>query len=395
MQGVLRSTLAAALIVLTAMVAPVAAQAKRRVPTGFFGTVLEPKSGDPAYSSNAALDSTFAVMARSGVESVRVTFAWNQLEPAPGFFDFRASDRIVSDAARHGIHILANLLYTPLWASSSSSQVFGYRYAPRNPQTWATFVSTVARRYGPHGSFWRANPGLPHVSVREWQIWNEQAFNVFWATQPWARTYTQLLRAAYVDIHRADRGAKVVAGSLAADNQSNQWQQMSALYRAGAKRYFDIISVHPFTQGTIPVSQSVSRAMEIVKFVRDVMRRNGDSRKPIILTELSWPGARGFVNPSRLIGLETTPRGEIQRLSAAYNYLATHQRQTGVTQAYWFSWASTFDPNDVQSDVGYRFAGLNKFANGSFIPQPVLGTYAHLALRFEGCRRKASNGRCL
>jgi Beta-galactosidase len=376
-----------------AVAEPVTA-ATRRVPFGFFGTVLDPEFNDPATVSDRALDGQTALMARSGVESIRLTFPWNEIEPAPGTFDFGATDRLIGDAARHGIVPLANLIYTPTWASSHPAGLYPFRYAPTSPQLFANFASAVVHRYGPHGTFWKLNPKLPRDPVRQWQIWNEQAFDVFWATLPWAPSYTRMLRAAYTSIHRADHGAKVVAGSLVATNRYTQWAQLSDLYRAGAKRYFDVVAVHPFTDGSIPVSQSIGRVITIVKLVRDVMRRHGDGRKPVILTELTWPGAVGFVKRSRLLGLETTPRGEILRLKAVYNYLSTHRGQTGVTEAFWYDWASSFNANDPQSDVGYRFAGLTRFAKGAFIVQPVLRAYAQIAAHYEGCRKGSNARRC-
>jgi hypothetical protein len=379
------------LMAVVAAAAPARA-ARRQVPFGFFGTVLDPAMIDPASVSDQALDNQLALMARSGVESLRVTFVWGALEPAPGVFNFAETDRIVGDAARHGIPLLANLIYTPGWASSLPTSQYPERYAPRSPGLFADFASAAVKRYGPHGSFWTANPGLHPVPVRQWQIWNEQAFDVFWATLPWPASYTSLLRAAYTAIHRADHGARVVAGSLVATNKYTQWAQMSDLYKAGGKRYFDVVALHPFTDGSIPVSQSVGRVITIVQKVRDVMRHHGDAHKPVILTELTWPGAVGFVKPSRLLGLETTPHGEMLRLRAVYKYLATHRRQTGVTQAYWYDWASNFNANDPQSDVGYRFAGLTRFSGGIFRPQPVLGTYSRVAAAYEGCR-KGTNAR--
>jgi len=94
--------------------------------------------------------------------------------------------------------------------------------------------------------------------VREWQIWNEEGFNVFWATQPWPRTYTQNLRAAYLTFHHYDHGAKVVAGSLAADAQSTQWQQMSALYAAGAR----MIEMFP----VVPLAKNQAVAVGITSY---------------------------------------------------------------------------------------------------------------------------------
>lgn len=360
---------------------PGAAAARSRVPAGFFGTVLDP--GIVQAASPSALDAQMALMARSGVQSLRVSFEWPSIEPSAGQFDFSQTDMLVEDAARHGLNLLANLDSTPIWASSNPGSQYEFRYAPRSPQLFADFMSALVSRYGPHGAFWKLHPGIRSRPIRQWQIWNEQSFDVFWATQPWATTYTRMLKAGYIAIHHLDRGATVVAGSLVATGPLNQWTEMRALYKAGARRYFDVIAIHPFTDGSLSVSTSIGRAATIVQNVRDVMRRYGDARKPIILTELTWPGAVGFVTPSRLLGLETTPRGERLRLAAAYNYFATHIRQNGVTQVYWFDWASSFDANDPQSDVGYRFAGLTKFANGRFIPQAALSTYSKVAHGYE------------
>jgi hypothetical protein len=230
--------------------------------------------------------------------------------------------------------------------------------------------------------------------IRHWQIWNEQRIRTFWATQPWASTYTRLLRAAYLAIHRADPRAKVVAGSLPPIPAASQWQQAEELYRAGAKRYFDELSIHAFTAGHgVPVSVSIKRMVYTFKLVRDVMKRHGDGRKSIIDTELNWPAAVGSVPSSRLLGIESTPRGAQSRLTAAYKYLATHMRQTRVRQAYWFIWDSDFNPNFAGGDVGSAFSGLvRSYRDGRFVPQPVLGSYTRVAARYQGCR-KSSNAR--
>jgi hypothetical protein len=387
------AALASAALLAMAAAAPAQA-AKRRVPFGFFGVNFPPQL---AAAPDGTVDSQMALMARSGVESVRLGFGWSELEPGPGKFDFSNSDRLIASAARHGLAVLVNVVGTPQWASSQPSSLtypFYYSYAPRSPQLFADFMTALVRRYGPHGTFWRLNPGLRRDPIRHWQIWNEQRIRTFWATEPWAPTYTRLLRAAYLAIHHADRGAKVVAGSLAAVPGSAQWDQAEDLYRAGAKRYFDELSIHAFSTGVrVPVSVSIDHMVLIFKLVRDVMKRHGDGRKHIIDTELTWPAAVGFIPSERLLGLETTPRGERLRLTAAYNYLATHRRQTGVVQAYWFIWASDFNPNNPGSGVGYDFAGLVRvFADGRFVPQPVLRTYTRVAARHEGCR-KSSNAR--
>lgn len=382
------------LVLLLGLVPAVSADAaKRTVPQGFFGTVLSPEF------QGAISDADFAkqtgLMARSGVENLRVTFGWRGIEPAQGRYNFALTDRIVGAAARRRITVLANVISTPRWASSRPNDVYPNRWAPRDPNLFAAFMQALIARYGPNGSFWAQNPTIPKTPVRQWQIWNEERAAVFWSTRPWATSYTRLLRVAYGAIHGADRGATVVAGSLVAlGNKSTPWGQARELYRAHARKFFDALSVHPFTDGTVPVAESVRRVVEIVQRTRREMRRGGDARKPIIITELSWPAARGKIPKRRLLGLETTQKGQIARLRAAYKTLVSKRRSLHLTQAYWYEWASQYDGNSPQSDVGYRFAGLVKYRRGVFTPMPVLGAFRSVAAHYEGCRKGTDARSC-
>jgi Beta-galactosidase len=385
---------------LAAVLATPAQAAKRQVPRGFFGTVLSSELRQQA--TEKLLDQQSALMARSGVEIERVQFSWPTVEPARGVYDWREADRLVTAAARHGISILANVWTTPQWVSRRPNDpVNYYKYPPTDNSAYADAMRQFVLRYGPRGTFWAQNRSLPRVPIREWQIWNEPMAPWFWASQPWARSFTPLLKAAYQAIHRADRGAKVVAGSLVAvggplvkKGGYNQMDGMRDLYRTGAKRYFDVIAVHPFTNNPASVSGTIYQTLEIVRRIRVQMNRHGDRRKPIILTELTWPAAIGKVPRSTLLGLETTPRGQLARLKAVYRQLVRMRRKLGVSETYWYSWATPYDAHSPQSDVTFRFAGLNRIRNGVVRPMPILSAYRSLALRYEGCHKTSDARRC-
>ena len=354
---------------------------------------MSSEMGDLRKVSNATLDQQMGLMARSGVESVRAILAWPGIEPAQGTYNWAVLDRTVTSAARHGIEVLPNAVTVPQWASSRPDAEFWWRYEPRDPQLFADFMTQAVQRYGPRGSFWAANPSLPKVPIRDWQLFNEQMADFFWATRPWPKSYTKVLKAGYKAIHKADRGATVVAGSLVAVGGVSQWGSMRALYGAGAKRYFDAIAIHPFTNNEGSLAGTIDNMLQIIKRVRKVMRSHGDGRKEIFLTELTWPAAIGKVPSSKLLGLETTPKGQIARLKAAYRALAAQRRKLGVTKAFWFSWATPYDAKSPQGDVTYRFAGLTKITGSTFKPMPILRTYTKVARKYEGCRKRA-NGKC-
>jgi polysaccharide biosynthesis protein PslG len=385
---------------MVAVLATPAQAAKRQVPFGFFGTVLSSELRQ-AGLSEPALDKQMGLMARSGVEIERVQFNWPTVEPARGFYDWREPDRLVTAAARHHVSILANVWTTPQWVSPHPNDPVYYKWPPTDNSAYAEVMRQFVLRYGPRGSFWAQNPSIPRVPIREWQLWNEPMAPWFWARQPWARSFTQLLKAGYRSIHAADHGAKVVAGSLVAVGGAlvkpggyTQMDGIRDMYRAGAKRYFDVIAIHPFTNNPSSVSDTIDRTLEIVRRVRAQMNRHGDRRKRIILTELTWPAAIGKVPKRTLLGLETNTKGQLARLKAVYRQLVRDRRKLGVSETYWYSWATPYDANSPQSDVTFRFTGLNRIRGTTIRPMPLLRAYSSLAARYEGCRKGSNARRC-
>jgi hypothetical protein len=207
----------------------------------------------------------------------------------------------------------------------------------------------------------------------------------------------KLLKGAYNAIHGLDRHATVVAGSLVAASATYApWDAISELYRYGGKRYFDMIAVHPFTNGS-STKVAIKQTLEIVSRVRARMNKHHDRRKRIIVTELTWPAAVGKVPKSALqqaAGLSTTRRGQAARLKSAYRALASGKRKLGVSQVYWYAWATEYDNLSPESVMAFRYSGLNRFSGGVFSPEPVLRTYTNLAATYEGCRKSSNARRC-
>ncbi|HYP47123.1 MAG TPA: glycosyl hydrolase 53 family protein [Thermoleophilaceae bacterium] len=389
----LLAALVALLTVLLGASAAPADAAKRKVPFGFFGTVLNNSQIDRM--SDATLDAQMASMARNGVESVRFSLSWQIAEPAQGTYNFSTSDRMAAAAARHGLDLLPIVLHTPRWASSQPTRANYYLHAPRDPALYANFMRVLVQRYGPRGSFW-ATSGTPRVPIRSWQIWNEPAADFFWATRPWPRSYARLLKAAYRAVHRADRRATVVLGSLAGVTSSTPWAQMRNLYKAGAKGSFDVVSLHFFSSSS-SVRVTTSQTLEIATRIRREMRRARDRRKKIWFTELTWTAAQGKIPKRALFGFETTARGQAARLKAVFSRLARDRKKRGIGRVYWYNWASEYIPRFAPGGPGaltFQYAGLNKVDNVTFTPLRVLRTYASTAARYEGCRKTTNARRC-
>jgi hypothetical protein len=344
--------------------------AKLRAPGGYFGVVV----GGPALLNPAQ----FTLMHQSGVQTVRALFNWSAIESSPGQFDFAQTDFLVAEAAGNGMNLLPIVMYTPQWASSKPSAPNFILYEPANVNSYTTLLRTLIARYGPRGTFWAQHPTLPKRPLRQWQIWNEPAFNYFWASQPYYKTYPKFLKAAYRAVHSADRGAKVVTAGLANNTANPSWKYLKRFYKYGLKGSFDILAAHPF-------ASSISHLLTILKFDRDVMKKHGDGKKPLYLTEMSWPASQGQIPSSEYLGFETTPAKQAQLLQQAYPALLRN-RQLRVRAAFWYQWASPYLPTSPSGQaISFNYSGLLKSDDaGNFTQLPALSAYSKTAHAYGG-----------
>jgi hypothetical protein len=350
-----------AALVALALVLAAAGPAAARTPARFFGVMVNGVLDRPSVD----LDAESATMHRAGVRSERFEIPWDLVEPQPGTYEFAAIDRKVTAAARNDVDVLGLVVRTPGWAATDAGNPFS---APRDPGAYAAFLRTLIGRYGPRGSFWSANPSLPRVPVRHWQIWNEPNIAInFVGVRSWPATYARLLRAAYRAVHGADSGARVVMAGLA----NFSWRDLSRAYRAGVRGSFDVAAVHPF-------SGRPSNSVKITRLNRDVMNRNGDSRKPIWLTELTWSSAKGKKTPLTQ-NWETTEAGQAQRLRQAYTLYVRARRSLRLGRIFWYTWA-TVDRNSKNS---FDYSGLRtQRPDGRFVDKPALAAFRSMARRF-------------
>jgi hypothetical protein len=362
------------LVLLILALAP-SAEAKRDVPQGFYGAVWD---GEVATAPPAVQEAQWGRMAAAGVESARVVFRWDDAQPDPSQPPgYAATDQLVAFASAHGVRLLPVVIYAPAWARK-----FPGRGAspPARADDYAAYLRGLVGRYGPQGSFWAERPDLPRRPVREWQVWNEPQLRYQWDDEDYARGYGELLRAAHSALRQADPGAKLVLAG--ATNVA--WDALAELYRRGGIRgRFDIATLHPYTS-------TADRVVKVARLFRAELRRHGDARKPLWITELGWPASKGRVRSDNT--LQTTPRGMAERLERAYALLARTRRarDVGVSRAYWYTWASPYSGRDI-----FRFTGLFDFDGGAapFRAKPAYGVYVRSARRHEGCA-KDERGRC-
>jgi polysaccharide biosynthesis protein PslG len=378
-------------LALAAICAGSPAAAGARVPAGFVGVMAD----GPLLGTHVDLGTQLDKMVGSGVESVRVVFNWALAEPYASWkvvpppkrtkfvsvqgvpISFAVTDRIVGAAAQRGLSILPVLLDTPSWAAAHLR--FAAYNVPKSDSTYARIAGIFAGRYGPSGSFWRANPLIPKLAIRMWQIWNEPNLDLYWPTQPFATSYMALVRAARTAIKRADAGAKIVLAGM----PNVVWDEVASIYAVpGARQLFDVVAVHPFTAQPAGV-------ITILQRVRTVMDQNGDATKPMVVTETSWPSSLGKTSQS--YPWNTTESGQASNTAAIVSLLAANRSSLHLIGFYDYTWLSQEKPI-----ASFSFSGLLRFSGNQVTAKPALAAFRRAALKVEGCRIKASVAtRCL
>ena len=389
------------LLVSAILLGPPAAHARPRahasvagVPQGFVGVDIDGPLFDP--DSQIDLNNQMASMVGNGVESVRAAFNWAAAQPYVNWsqvpsaersqfvtgpagrpISYAATDEIVGDAARHGLSVLPTLLYAPAWDAQKNPGGFKI---PMRDAPYAEFAAAMVRRYGPHGSFWGQNPQISRRPVRMWQVWNEPNISAYWR-QPFAKGYVPLLRITRQAIKQADPGAKIVLGALT----NLAWHSIGQVYAVkGARRLFDVVSVNGFTS-------TPSDVILYLRLMRHAMDRYGDTTKPLIASELSWPSAKG--QTSQRNDFNTTENGQARDIAQLLPMIGAWRTRLGLSGFYYYTWMG----NEFKGAPAFSFSGLVRFTqSGQVKTKPALGAFRRGALALEGCRAKGGTAtRCV
>lgn len=270
---------------------------------GFFGYGIQI---DPGKDVNTAMEQINQI----GFGWVKVQVPYGYFYPAPGRLDFSMMDRVVNNAAGHGLRVLFSIVKAPKWSRPPGDTDEG---PPADLNTYGEFVRAVAERYKGKGM--------------AYEIWNEQNLYYEWGGRGRklnAGRYMELLKLAYTTIKSVDPDAIVVSGALtptgtndgdiAIDDQS----YLQQMYAHGLKAYSDAIGAHPSGYNCPAdadwrtVSNPTARFRgpfdnrhpswcfrSTIEGYRNIMVANGDANKRIWATEFGWASVDGLgVSPA-------------------------------------------------------------------------------------------------
>jgi hypothetical protein len=164
---------------------------------------------------------------RLGVDLVRFTIRWDEVERRQGRFSWGRTDQVLRGLNNRRIQPVVALVGTPAWANGGRA----FRFAPPSGKDFALFAGTAASRY---------------PFVRHWLIWNEPNLRR-WLEPTNPGTYVRrLLNPAYKAIHDANRRARVgggVTGPRANVGGLSPLEWLRGMRKAGAR--LDAYAHHP------------------------------------------------------------------------------------------------------------------------------------------------------
>jgi polysaccharide biosynthesis protein PslG len=307
-----------------------------------------------------------ARMARGGIRSMRLSFDWFGVEGTKGTYQWGKLDRVVGNLASQGVTTLPVLFGTPRWAvkdlpanpfpaSARGAAVTPFNAPPSGNATayppvltpeatagWNAFLAAAAARYGPGGSYWSGTypqrwPGAAPRPIETWQIWNEPNIPLaFWPAVNVER-YGKLVRMSARAIRGVDPNARIALAGLPGRVDYRGVKFVNMLFRRmpHISRYFDLVAFHPY-------APTLKASLGQLENLRRVLRRHGDGRVPLWVSEIGW----GSGDP-RKNHFNEGPGGQARMLTRAFAKLDRNRKQLRLRRVSWFDWQDPHrnDPN--------------------------------------------------
>jgi hypothetical protein len=283
-----------------ALASPAAQSYVSRAPAESFGLNAQGIGLSPTPRDDpAALKLHTDSIAGLGIRLVRVNLDWREAEPIgpiAGIHSYRwgGSDTLVAQAARSGLRVYPDLAGSPTWATSvtriASCTASLAHPAPTDVASFAAYAGAVAQRYGPGGTFWAQNGGLPYRPVLQIELWNEPNWT-FWCPAPEPETYADMLTRSADAIHAAAPATEAILGGLVVIRPSaaptyamatDQFLQRVFAARPQLVQKLGAVGIHPYDADPEDVLGKIAWA-------RKSLDAAGGSALPLDVNEIGWP----------------------------------------------------------------------------------------------------------
>ncbi len=301
-------------------------------------------------------DRTVRIAREAGIVWAKQLFSWEEIEKRKNQYDWGKADQIVATFEKYGLQIIARLDRPPAWAHRDKTIA---QAPPDDNNDYGDFIDAFVRRYR----------GRIHFI----QVWNEPNIFPEWGNRPVDPSgYVDLLKVAFTRAKAADPNIRILTAPLAITTPgepwapgSDQWRAMDdllyldALYKAGAKDYFDILSANAFGLRSSPDEAPDPHKLNFQRVVltRQVMEKYGDSNKAVWINEYGWNASPPDFPDDKLIWGRVT---EQQQADYTVNGILQARGQwqwVGVFNIWYFRQVGDVPPD--RSDYYFRMVDVD------------------------------------
>ena len=336
-------------------------------------------------------DRTVRMAHEAGIVWAKQQFSWEEIEKRKNQFDWDKSDQIVANFEKHNLQIIARLDRPPAWARKDKNLASA---PPDNLNDYGDFIDAFVRRYR----------GRIHFI----QVWNEPNIFPEWGNRPVDPAgYAALLQIAYTRAKAADPNIRILAAPLAITlgelwaPGDSQWRAMddldylAALYKAGAKDYFDILSANAFGLRASPDDPPDPKKLNFqrVALTRKVMEDFGDANKAVWINEYGWNAAPPDFDVDRLVWGRVTEQQQAEYTVRGITDARTKWPWLGVFNIWYFRQVGDLTPD--RSDYYFRmvdvdftprlvYQRIKEVATASAVARPGLYQETDPAIKLTG-----------
>ena len=209
------------------------------------------------------------LMDEAGIKWIRVVMFRSMVEKADGSLYYRIFDEITAAAKKNNKQIHCILM--------------GFPDAKRKPpmehmNSWLNIVRNFISRY--------------QDVIKSYEIWNEQNIGHFWGEEPNPVEYTELLKQAYLEIKKINPTLSVAYGGTS----GVPFDYIEATLKAGAGKWFDVMSIHPYEWGVGP-----EVIIPKIEKLHGLLKKYDLGDKPIWITETGWSTAQQVKHTKKIM----------------------------------------------------------------------------------------------
>jgi len=229
--------------------------------------------------------------ARAGISHVRDEIGWSGVERKKGELEFpERGDEFINKAVSLGIEPLLVLDYANKFYDDGN-----YPASPEAIAGFARYSEQVARHF--------------KGRVKHYEVWNEYTGGCGMKGKPKsvAEVYAKMIEPVFKGVKEIDPGATIIG--IGGDNPRDEPHRaaMARMLKAGAVRFMDAASIHPYRYPQDPDSSELLKAIEAARGI--VADAGGQQR--LWITEIGWPTHLGQSGVSERVQAQMIVRAHV------------------------------------------------------------------------------------